>query len=75
MRESSRGRSPRSKLFQERTFEKNKFGTVVHALWPDKPALNLAQRMGISERGARYLIDGKRKVNGKAIAVILSEIM
>lgn len=72
MRESSRGRSPRSKLFQE---QKSKFGTVVHALWPDKPALNLAQRMGTTERGARYLIDGKRKVTGKAIAVILSEII
>lgn len=30
-----------------------KFGTIVRALWPDKPALNLAQRIGLTERGAQ----------------------
>lgn len=51
----------------------NKFGTVVRALWPDKPALNLAQRIGITERGAQYIIDGKRKVTFKAARAVLDE--
>jgi len=37
-----------------------KFGTIVRALWPDKPALNLSQRMGCSERHAQFLINGDR---------------
>lgn len=52
-----------------------KFGTVVRALWKDKPALNLAQRAGMSERGAQYIIDGKRKANGRAVAAIVAEIV
>lgn len=52
-----------------------KFGTIVRALWPDKPALNLAQRIGSSERGAQYLIDGERKVTARAIAAIIAEIV
>jgi hypothetical protein len=52
-----------------------KFGTIVRALWPNKPALNLAQRIGSSERGAQYLIDGERKVTARAIAVIIAEIV
>lgn len=45
----------------------SKFGIVVVALWPDKPALNLAQRAGISERGAQFIIDGKRKPNARVV--------
>lgn len=52
-----------------------KFGTVVRALWPVKPALNLAQRAGLSERGAQYLIDGKRKPNARAILVVSAEML
>lgn len=53
----------------------SKFGRVVIALWPDKPALNLAQRAGLSERGAQYLIDGKRKPNAKAALAVYAEII
>lgn len=52
-----------------------KFGTVVRALWPTKPALQLSQRLGITERGAQYLIDGERKVTARAVALIVSEIV
>lgn len=52
-----------------------KFGTVVRALWPDKTALNLAQRINCTERGAQYLIDGQRKVTARAIAVIITELL
>jgi hypothetical protein len=58
---------PRAKL--------SKFGKVVVALWPKKSALNLAQRAGISERGAQYLIDGKRKPNARAALAVYSEII
>jgi hypothetical protein len=72
MDESERRRGGVSKS----SFEQNgKFGTIVRALWPDKPALNLAQRIGISERGAQYLIDGKRRVTAKALHVINTEIL
>lgn len=52
-----------------------KFGTVVRALFKDKPALQLSQRMGCTERGAQYLIDGQRRVTARAIAVIIAEII
>lgn len=53
----------------------SKFGRVVVALWPDKPALNLAQRAGYSERGAQYVIDGKRKPNARAVLVVNAEML
>ena len=53
----------------------NNFGTVVRALWPDKPALNLAQRAGLSERGAQYLIDGKRKPNARTMHTLSGYIL
>jgi hypothetical protein len=59
---------------EEQSFRKNKFGTVVRALWPTKPALHLSQRMGITERGAQYLIDGERKVTLDAVMAIIDEI-
>jgi hypothetical protein len=71
MRESEAVRGARSKPSVERVC---KFGTVVRALWPDKPALNLAQRMGISERGAQYIIDGQRRVPARALVVVMDEI-
>jgi hypothetical protein len=51
-----------------------KFGTVVRALWPSKPALNLAQRLGCSERAAQFYIDGERDPSLGAIMVIIEEI-
>jgi hypothetical protein len=67
-----RGTNVPRKVSPEQT---SKFGAVVRALWPQKPALNLAQRAGISERGAQYLIDGKRKPNARAALVIYAEIL
>lgn len=52
-----------------------KFGTIVRALWPTKPALNLAQRIGCTERNALYLISGERKVTAKAVAAIIAEMI
>lgn len=60
------------KLLREKS---SKFGDVVRALWPDKPALNLSQRAGLSERGAQYLIDGKRKPNARAALAVYAEII
>lgn len=71
---SARRRAP-SNRSGEHPFRSNKFGTVVRALWPDKPALNLAQRAGLSERGAQYLIDGKRKPNARAALAVYAEII
>ena len=53
----------------------SKFGIVVRALWPIKPALNLAQRAGLTERGAQFIIDGKRKPNARAALVVYAEII
>jgi hypothetical protein len=53
----------------------SKFGRVVIALWPDKPALNLAQRAGLSERGAQYIIDGRRKPNARVVHVVNGEML
>lgn len=83
--ESSRRELPRSsenigtivprKFDRSKSFGISKFGRVCEALWPDKSALNLAQRAGLSERGAQYLIDGKRKPNARAVLALLSEII
>jgi hypothetical protein len=64
-----------SKFPVEQTFQKNSFGTIVRALWPDKPALNLAHRIGCTERAAQFYIDGERKIPAKAVAVIIAEIL
>ena len=53
----------------------NWFGIFVRARWPDKPALNLSQRLGCTERAALYLINGERKVTAKAALVILTEML
>lgn len=71
MGESSRRLRAPSTAFKEQSC---RFGTVVRALWPDKPALNLAQRIGYSERGAQMLIDGKRRVPARALVVVMDEI-
>lgn len=52
-----------------------KFGTIVRALWPDKPALNLSQRIGCSERAAQFYIDGERKISARCIQLIINELL
>jgi hypothetical protein len=59
--------SPREKL--------SKFGRVVKALWPKKPALNLAQRARCTERHANLLIEGKRKPNARAVHAVNGEML
>lgn len=75
MAESS-SRVPRSsKVPLEQLFQETKFGTIVRALWPNKPALQLAQRLGISERNALQIMRGERKVTAHAVHVINSEML
>lgn len=71
-RESERAIAPPSNRSEERSC---KFGTIVRALWPDKPALNLAQRIGCSERAAQFYIDGDRKPSARAIHAVNAEIL
>lgn len=52
-----------------------KFGTIVRALWPIKPALNLAQRIGCTERAAQFYIDGARRPSVKAILAVVNEVV
>lgn len=62
-----------------------KFGTVVLALAafeqnrppnnPIKPAMWLADKLGCTERGAQYLIDGQRGVSARAVAFLVNEIL
>jgi len=57
---------------KEQPFRSNNFGTIVRALWPDKPALNLSQRIGCTERAAQFYIDGDRKPSGRAVIAIVN---
>jgi hypothetical protein len=75
MDESESIRLRPSKTPKERLFRKNIFGTAVRAIWPDKPALNLAQRMGVSERNALQIINGERRVTARAIVVVNAEFL
>lgn len=72
-------KTPRERLFRKRIFgtnvPKTKFGSVIEALWPDKPALNLAQRMGVSERNALQIMRGERRVTAKALHVLNGEVL
>lgn len=53
----------------------NNFGTIVRALWPTKPALNLAQRINCSERAAQFYIDGERKISARCVQAIINELL
>lgn len=53
----------------------SKFGAVARALWPVKPALNLSQRVGCTERHANLLIAGRRKPNARAMHALVGEIL
>ena len=82
MGNQNRATRRRSKTSEEQLFRPtvqptplNKFGTVVLALWPDKPGLNLAQRAKCSERHANLLIEGKRKPNARAALAVYAEII
>jgi hypothetical protein len=74
MGESNTARVRLSTVPVERPFQKNQFGTIVRALWPNKPALNLAQRIHCSERAAQFYIDGERKLSAQCIGVIVAEM-
>jgi hypothetical protein len=77
MRESLRRRVRASKTSSEQSFGKkpiSKFGTVVRALWPTKPALNLADKVGCTERAAHHWITGRSRPSGRALLVVLDEI-
>lgn len=74
MRESSTAKALASTIVVEQRFKKNQFGTLVRALWPNKPAINLAQRIGCTERAAQFYIDGDRKPNAACVAIIVNEI-
>lgn len=52
-----------------------KFGTIVRALWPNKPALHLAQLIGCTERAANLYIRGERKVSARAVAAIVNQMI
>lgn len=72
-------KTPRERLFRKKflgtNVPKTKFGAVIEALWPDKPALNLAQRMGVSERNALQIMRGERRVTARALHVLNSEVL
>jgi hypothetical protein len=53
----------------------SKFGLVCCALWPVKPALNLAQRAGCTERHANLIIAGQRKPNAQVMLALFKEII
>jgi hypothetical protein len=72
MRESSTALASASNSSVERSC---RFGTIVRALWPAKPALNLAQRIHSSERAAQFYIDGQRKVSARCVQAIVNEIV
>ena len=59
---------------KEHSCGESRFGTIVRALWPNKPALNLAQRVGCSERAAQFYITGQRKPSARALIVVMDEV-
>lgn len=74
--DASRSKSSEERLFNRRTIVPiTKFGRVVEALWPDKPALNLAQRMHVTERNALQIINGERRVPARAVVVVNLEML
>lgn len=74
---ASTSKTPKEHLFQGgfKRSSPNSFGTAVRAIWPDKPALNLAQRMGVTERNALQIINGERRVTAQAIHVLNAEFL
>lgn len=46
-----------------------KFASVVRALWPDKPAENLAAHSGASIRNAKYVLAGREPTAAMVRAV------
>lgn len=77
MGESSARRRRVSKAFKEQLFlnsKISKYGRCVIALWPDKPATALAQRLRKTERYANQLISGERGVSTDAMRVLWDEV-
>jgi hypothetical protein len=58
-----------------RKIEHSKFGKIVLALWPDKPATCLSQIARCSERHANLLIKGERKPNARIAHAVFGEIL
>lgn len=52
----------------------SRFGIACLALWPDKPATILSQRIGCSERAANLYISGDREPSYEALMVVLDEL-
>lgn len=52
----------------------NKFGTVVRALYPDKPATVLSQELGCTERAAQFYLDGDRRPSVRCVKWLVNEI-
>lgn len=69
-------RTPKERLFQGRFVppREKKIGTIVRALWPVKPALIFAQKMGTTERNALQIMRGERRTTLRAVRVIIEEI-
>lgn len=71
--------NPRARLFQKKNLGTNvrwtKFGAAFVALYPDKPALILAQLMGVSERNALQILRGERRVTARALHVLNAEVL
>lgn len=67
-------RRRRSTTVKEQSFPISNFGKCAVALWPNKPALVLAQRVGVTERAANLWIAGRRKPSGRALLVLMDEI-
>lgn len=69
------GRTVEQRPFGPKREKISKFGRAIIGLWPDKPALNLSQRMRISERNALRIIRGQRKVTARALLVLNAEVL
>lgn len=79
-RESESTSERRSKSSAERSFDQRTivrssiFGRVCYAIWPNKPALHLSQKIPCTVRAAELWISGDRKPSGRALVVVMDEI-
>lgn len=74
MRQQLPARRRRSTAVKEQVFPISNFGKCVVALWPNKPAVMLAQLTGKTERAANLWISGRRKPSTKALIVLLDAV-
>ncbi len=77
---SARHRAPSSEnignFFPKKFGEENlsPFGRVCLVLWPHKPGINLAQRIGRTERIANLYIKGTTPPSYEALMAVLDEM-